>query len=119
LRFSRQQRLNTPAAYRQVFSTSKSSRDAFFRVLGRPNGLDQCRLGMAVAKKNCRKAVSRNRLKRLIRESFRLNGELLNKGQGIDFVVLPMREAATICNRTLSESLNSHWRKIQDKCKPV
>jgi ribonuclease P protein component len=46
---------------------------------------DYPRLGMVISKRNCRLAVHRNRLKRLIREHFRLNRAKL---PGFDFVVL-------------------------------
>jgi ribonuclease P protein component len=41
--------------------------------LAAPNGLNYSRLGMIVPKKIIATAVARNRVKRLIRESFRLN----------------------------------------------
>lgn len=42
-------------------------------LLAAPNGLDYARLGLIVPKKIISTAVGRNRVKRLIRESFRLN----------------------------------------------
>jgi len=42
-------------------------------LLAAPNGLSYARLGMIVPKKIISTAVRRNRVKRLIRESFRLN----------------------------------------------
>ncbi|MFT5140069.1 MAG: ribonuclease P protein component [Lysobacterales bacterium] len=68
---------------------------------------------MAVSRKCCRKAVGRNRLKRLIRESFRQHGEQLAVGHGIDFVVLPMAEAVSKSSNTLARSLDTHWQRIQ------
>ena len=44
-----------------------------FDLLAAPNGLDYSRLGMIVPKKILVTAVARNRVKRLIREAFRLN----------------------------------------------
>ena len=42
-------------------------------VLAAPNGLDQARLGLIVPKKVIATAVARNRIKRLLREAFRLH----------------------------------------------
>jgi ribonuclease P protein component len=118
MRFSRNDRLNTQAEFRFVFSGHIASSDRFFRVLARPNGKDHCRLGMAVSKKACRKAVGRNRLKRLIRENFRQNRKQLAREQdissGFDYVVLPTVQAASICNKILTGSLQDHWQKAQD-----
>ena len=52
-------------------------------ILAAPNGLTYSRLGMIVPKKIIATAVARNRVKRLIRESFRLNQSEL---AGLDVV---------------------------------
>ena len=70
---------------------------------------------MAVSVKVCRRAVGRNRLKRVIRESFRNNPDMQHGSHAMDVVVLPTRLAATICNSTLTEALDIHWRKLREK----
>jgi ribonuclease P protein component len=115
MKFPRKVRLSTQAEFRFVFSGSLTSRDMYFRVLGRANGKQYCRLGMAVAKKNCRKATGRNRLKRVVRESFRHHHQAQAITRGIDYVILPTAQAASICNKTLEESLQGHWQKVQAK----
>lgn len=49
----------------------------------------QPRLGIVVAKRNVKLAVKRNKLKRMIRESFRLQQQLL---MGLDVVVVVKQE---------------------------
>lgn len=57
-------------------------------VVARPNGLPRMRLGLSVGRR-CGRAVVRNRLKRVVRESFRLApGRMLG---GLDVVVIPRR----------------------------
>lgn len=50
-----------------------------------PNQLEYARLGVAVGKKMFRSAVARNRIKRIIREAFRLNKHKLPVG--LDIIV--------------------------------
>jgi ribonuclease P protein component len=58
------------------------------QVYARPNQLNCSRLGLIVAKKVARRAVMRNRVKRLLREVFRMNmnQENLNTA-GMDWVI--------------------------------
>lgn len=81
-----------------------------FTVLYRPNGRREARLGLAIARKHCRQASGRNRLKRIVRESFRQNRHKLG---GIDIVVLNQPSASQADNRMLFESLDNHWRRCQ------
>ncbi|MEX0976563.1 MAG: ribonuclease P protein component [Woeseia sp.] len=98
------------AAYSRVFGEARRSRDHLFIVLARANGTDTARLGLAIAKKNCRLATARNRLKRIVRESFRRQqGELA----GLDIVVLAQRDASRTDNATLFDSLAKHWQKTR------
>lgn len=112
LKFERRCRLTTRAEYNRVFTRHKVSQDRLFRVLARSNDRTYCRLGLAVSTRVCKRAVGRNRLKRVIRESFRAHGQELAAAGGKDIVVLPSPMAATICNSDLCESLQNHWRRI-------
>ena len=115
MQFSRQSRLLRPGEFTQVFKHPLRTSDMFFRVLARSNEEQRHRLGMAVAKKAVPKAVGRNRIKRVIRESFRAT--LIGQGtnEALDFVVLPTAKAADQSNRVLSESLTVHWQKLINK----
>jgi len=75
-------------------------------VLCRANGLDIGRLGMAISKKHCRRATGRNRIKRLVRESFRHNRHALT---GIDLVVLNTADTKAASNDDIRRSLEAHW----------
>jgi ribonuclease P protein component len=56
-----------------------------FTVIFKENGLGISRLGITVSKK-IGKAVKRNRIKRLIREFFRLNKKIFPKGFDVVFI---------------------------------
>ena len=81
-----------------------------FTILYRPNGSQQPRLGLAIGKKNCRQATQRNRLKRVIRESFRHHRHGLG---GMDIVVINQAAAAGAANKQLFDSLEKHWQRCQ------
>jgi ribonuclease P protein component len=83
-------------------------------VLARINDLEQPRLGLAIAKKKIRRAVDRNKLKRLIRESFRTHQILLT---GLDLIVLKRSEDMSESNAQYLNSLSLHWEKLAGKCK--
>ncbi len=109
--FPRSLRLTGPEEFRRVFSRPTVSTDRCFRVLWRRNALERPRLGLAVSRKTCPKAVGRNRLKRLVRESFRRHQVDLAREGGVDIVVLPSRYAVTQCNEALGASLERHWQR--------
>lgn len=98
--------------FQRVFNQNERSADNMLVVLVRPNGLTVSRLGLAIAKKHAARAVERNRIKRLIRESFMCHQPFK---VAIDAVVLNRRDIALKSNRQVFQSLANHWQKINDK----
>ena len=107
-RFRRQSRLPDTRAFGRVFDKAERSRDTMFTVLYRPNDSGEARLGLAISRKHCRSAVGRNRLKRIVRESFRQHSDGF---AGLDIVVINHPPAARASNKTLFDSLHEHWQK--------
>lgn len=89
------------------------ARDAFFvvRAARRQHG---ARIGITVSRRVSPRAVTRNRIKRQIRESFRLHQV---KFPGLDVVVVARAPAATADNRVLARSLGGHWERLLRQCK--
>lgn len=83
-------------------------------VLARDNGLQRPRLGLAIARSKIPRASGRNRVKRIIRESFRRHQQEL---KGLDLVVLARTNLTHIDNQALFQSLATHWRR-QQQLKP-
>ena len=108
--FPRSNRLTGSGEYRRVFNNPTRSSDRYFTVLSRPNTCaDTARLGLAVSKKILKSAVKRNRMTRIIRESFReVAGDLHSQ----DVVVLVKKPVETTENAILRRSLYSHWKKL-------
>lgn len=64
---------------------------------------------MTVSAKRVRKAVGRNRVRRLVRESFRRSQQVL---AGLDIVVVVKEAAARADNQAISRSLDAHWQRL-------
>jgi ribonuclease P protein component len=107
-RFQKQNRLPDAAAFGRVFKKATRSRDKFFTVLCRDNQYDIARLGLAISKKQCRKATARNRIKRVIRESFRQHQLELS---GLDLIVINQPAAALANNSEINASLEHHYER--------
>ena len=121
---SRQQRLTDAGQFQAVFDKRQRVHGKCFSFHVMKNGLDICRMGLAVSRKVSRNAVQRNRIKRQIRESFRClawlsqsraqNGNVLMRG--IDFVVVAKTPAANTQNKDLRQELDQLWFKASEKC---
>lgn len=126
--FRRPARLLKPSEYKRVFEQAVVSSDAYFRVFARVGEGPRSRLGLGVSRKVDARASTRNRIRRVIRESFRLNHPLVDadspqaRSPARDYVVLAAPGAAGEKNQALSESLLRHWntidRKLADRVAP-
>ncbi len=115
--FPRTVRLTDSVQYRQVFSLNFRVTDKFWMILVHGREAEKelgARLGLAFAKKRISRAVDRNRLKRLVRESFRLRRNDLGN---IDLVVMANTRCKDSNNEVLAESLDRMWIKIISQCK--
>lgn len=111
--FPPQLRLKKPAEYKKVFAKPVKSSDTYFTLLAIKNEFDHPRLGLAIAKKNIKKAVHRNVIKRAVRENFRMQQQSLGN---IDVVVLARREAVDAPLELLRKSLEKHWLRLVSRC---
>lgn len=114
IKFPKSARLLTESEYKEVFDLSCKSSDSLLIVLALNNGRARARLGLAISRKCARRAVDRNRIKRVIREAFRLSRAKL---PGLDFVVLCRAVATESSNSALGASLLAQLEKVrQRKC---
>ena len=113
LRFGANLRLRSKLQFDAVYAGGRRIDDRFFALRVKPNGLSHPRVGLAVAVKTAGNAVARNRIRRLVRESFRLNQHEL---PGVDVVVaakFPAREALA---PSLRDSLATLWKRVASTC---
>ncbi len=109
-RYPRSYRLLTAPQYQRVFRHCEVKfNDRFITVLAVANGMGHARLGTAISIKASGNAVERNRIKRLLRESFRLHRDILG---GYDLVVLVRPGISSRSNQQILKALDTHWHKI-------
>ena len=112
-RFSRSARLLSPAEFKRVFSRAEKFGSSYFTILVRSNNLCHPRLGLAISRKHVRRAVGRNRIKRQIRESFRLHQDIIG---GYDVVVLGKPGIDKLDRRKLRALLDAIWLELAKRC---
>ncbi len=120
--FPKGDRLWQAAAFRAVYGAGVSRRVGPLVISARPNGLGRLRLGLSVGRA-AGGAVVRNRIKRRLREAFRL--QRADLPTGYDVVVTVRRHvplAVSVYRRHLSEvlvSLHRTWsKKLENHSRP-
>ena len=111
--FGKASRLLNASDFTRVFDNARlkvSTPELLF--LARPNQLPHARLGLVIAKKHVRKAVARNRVKRIVRETFRQQQSAL---AGLDIVVLARKGLDTLDKPQLHLSCQQLWQQLQRK----
>lgn len=113
LDFSKQKRLLEAKHFKRVFdSPDKKLSTGYVLLLACKNDLEHPRLGLVIGKKNVKLAAQRNRLKRQIREVFRLNQHLIDN---YDVVIVARRGFAEIVNDELQKQFIKFWKKLSVK----
>jgi ribonuclease P protein component len=108
--FVREKRLLTPRQFKAVFdSPSGKLPGRNVLLLVRENGLPHPRIGLVIGKKSVKLAVERNRIKRQLRETFRLHQMELT---GWDIVVISRKGLADLDNPELARQFAKLWRRL-------
>ena len=106
-------RLRRKCDFDAAYARGRRMNDGFFTVTVTSNQTGVPRLGLAVALRAAGSAVARNRLRRLIRESFRLHQREI---PAVDVVVSARPAAATASGPTLRQSLAALWKRVGEQC---
>ncbi len=107
--FDKTRRLINKKDYETVFKRANKLSNSDFIVLHQKNTEKKARLGLAISKKALPKAHQRNRIKRLLRESFRQR--IL---PSVDVVFLAKHGIATRNNKVLFEKMSLIWDKLSE-----
>ncbi|MGP1956951.1 MAG: ribonuclease P protein component [Arsenophonus sp. NC-PE1-MAG3] len=104
--FPRELKLLIPGHFDYVFQQPQRASSSEITILGRLNELGYPRIGLTIAKKNIKRAHERNRIKRLMREYFRLHQHEL---PSMDFVIILRKGIADLKNQEITEILSKLW----------
>ncbi|RPG22504.1 MAG: ribonuclease P protein component [Phycisphaera sp. TMED9] len=116
--FGSNDRLKGRRAFAAVHGARTRRESGPLLVYALPNDVDHLRLGISIGKR-CGNAVRRNRLKRLIREAFRLNRADWPGGYDLMVVIRPHDELTVTDYASHLEDtigrLDQQWRKRTQK----
>lgn len=108
-RLPRTARLLRPGDFAALRAAAKRASSRHFKAEYHSSPSESVRLGMAVSRRVSKRAVERNRIRRVIREYFRLTRQLLPP---LDLLVIARQSAADQTNATLRADLQLLWQKL-------
>lgn len=106
---SRSYRLTSKQDFQAIFDQSAKITHRYIKALFVLTTRKYARLGISLAKHAIPRAVDRNRLRRIVRESFRQHKEELS---GLDIVILIRSAGAKVDKRQLRIDIDHLWQKI-------
>lgn len=104
--FSKYIRLIFTHQFQKIYQNNKKKKTQEFILLTHLNNLNFPRLGILISKRNIKKSHDRNRIKRLIRESFRL---LQYQLKCVDFLIIVQQKAYFLNNTSIFYKLKKLW----------
>ena len=110
--FARRYRLTKTDEFSSVFGFRRAIRGKLLMLhyQPRPEGMTEPRLGLVVGKKLLKHAVDRNRLKRIVREQFRLRRASL---PGVDLVVRLAVKLKPLDGKQIADDIVALFDKLQ------
>jgi ribonuclease P protein component len=105
----REARLRRPGDFAALRASSGRAGGRCFHMRFRVNELGHARLGLAISKRVSKRAVERNRIKRLVRESFR---QVRHRLPPVDLMVMAREQAAGVPGPQLLGELEALWQKL-------
>ena len=110
LGFPKKLRLTRHREFAHVVASGRTLQTRILKAVVVENGLDYSRLGLRVSSKGAGGSVARNRIKRLLREAFRLHRDRIPSG--LDILLSPRGDWGGRMTEEVSESLiRLFWKK--------
>ncbi len=111
--FTKEQRLLTPAAFREVFDApERKLHQSHLMAFVKPSAHGKPRVGMAITKRKVPTAVVRNLIKRHIREEFRTKAFKIENKDIVFIVKKPLKD---IDSKEIKNQINNIFKKIENK----
>lgn len=107
--FPRSHKLTTTTEYKTLFDDSYKVSQKYLLILFKPNNKPYARLGLIVSKTVAKSAAIRNKIKRVIRESFRFHQEKLI---GFDIIVIARQSCDKLSKLKLREGIDQLWERL-------
>ncbi len=92
-----------------VYRQGKRLSTPYFILAFHRNTVDNPRLCISVGRKHIARAVDRNRIKRIIRESFRQHRATL---KNIDIIIIINKRVLTLDKKALRQWIDQQWQKL-------
>ena len=115
--FPRSLRLLTAADFRTVFNDVQvKAPSSECLLLARPNQFQKPRIGFILSKKNVKRAVHRNRVKRFTREYLRLNQAEL---PGLDIIFMGRKGIDQLDDQHLQLLIATQFKKLSKRAQKL
>lgn len=112
--FTKADRILKRSQFIELSKRGKKINNRYFIAIYKENSAQNCRLGITVSKK-VGNAATRNRIKRLSREFFRLNRQIIEGHWDINLIA--KKEASLLANLEADKVLATLFNGISGSCK--
>ncbi|MDE3401276.1 MAG: ribonuclease P protein component [Coxiella burnetii] len=107
-------RIRTTAEFRRMYAARQRIIGRYYLLYYRENEIKHSRLGVVASKRNVRKAVWRNRVRRVVKEAFRIRKKDL---PAFDIVVVAKASSVEADNKELYECINKLFTQLEKQSK--
>ncbi|HWL08610.1 MAG TPA: ribonuclease P protein component [Planctomicrobium sp.] len=102
-------RIRSGRDFERIYEIKQKASDPILLIFGGTNGLPHSRIGLSVSRRHGN-SVARHRLRRLLKEAFRLEQHHLPSG--LDLILIPGRESRHATQEMFRESLVQLSRRL-------